>query len=203
MTEEEKREYFRKWREAHKEHLREYNKKYWLEHKEELTKYQRQYHEEHRDHIRARMRQYISEHREEQNKRVNNYHQTKRGRATNLLASYVQFDLNKGYRRPYLTRDDIIRKCFSEDSKCVYCGEDDWHVLGLDRIIREQPHDNTNTLCCCHSCNCKRNRFGFMWYLSELGLTFEDFLKQNGAEYGDDYIIIKNPEISPYSGSDE
>lgn len=192
MTEE-KRQYYRDYRASRKEELSQYMKEYRQKNKEKLDEYQRQYYLENRERLMPMFRKYHQEHRDEQNKRVNDYHQTKKGRATNLLSSYIQFDLKKGYRRPYLTRDDIIRKCFNDGCKCVWCGETDWHVLGLDRIDKEFPHDALNTMCCCHTCNCKRGRNTPSWYLEEICTTYEQWLEVNCGTYGEDYVTVKKP----------
>ena len=166
-----RREYMRKWREAHPG----YN-----------TEYSRKWREEHRELFNERCRQYQERNREAQQKRMNDYHQTKEGRATNLLAAYVQMDLERRGVRPNLTREDIMRKCFEPTSKCVYCGETDWTKLGLDRINNDQPHDRWNVLCSCRNCNTQRYRRTLGNYLTEkLGMSWEEFMTQNGMTYAE------------------
>lgn len=90
MTSEERREYSRRWREAHREKLRAYHKRYYGEHREkwpeykkrrreeinanwrewraahreEINAYQRVYHAAHREEANARQRKYVKEHRD-------------------------------------------------------------------------------------------------------------------------------------------
>ena len=172
-----------------KEERKEYYRKYYRDHKEKILEYQKRYNETHREKINERTRRYQSKHRQPQRDRMNNYHETKEGRATNLLNSYRQFDARRGWDT-VLTRDDIVRICFSEDSKCVYCGINDWHVLGLDRIDNSKPHDPINTVCCCKSCNQSRHRRTLEGFFKKIGTTWEEFMKKNGAVYGDDYLVI-------------
>lgn len=135
-------------------------------------------------------RRYQSKHREEQQKRVNDYHEKPEGRAVNLLTSYVQFDRDrKGWLDTQLTRFDIMAKCFSDNSKCVWCGETDWKVLGLDRVTNSKPHDVHNTVCSCRKCNIKRQGKTMQEYLDKLGLTFDQWLEQNGGSYSDGMVI--------------
>lgn len=183
MTEDERlakqREYQKRWRDAHPEYQREYMRKYRNEHREEWN---------------ARCREYQARHRKAQQKRMNDYHETKKGRATNLLNSYVQADLERRGVRPRLTQDDIMRKCFEPGCKCVYCGETDWHLLGLDRINNDLPHDDTNTVCACKKCNTKRYVKNFGEYLAMLGFTsMDEWVESIGGRYMDS-ITIKYPD---------
>ena len=173
-----RKEYMRKWREAHPG----YN-----------TRYSRKWREKNHEQFNELCRNYQAEHREAQRKRMNEYHQTKEGRATNLLASYVQADLEYRGVRPFLNQTDIIRKCFSDDSKCVYCGKTDWKELGLDRIDNDKPHDRWNTVCCCVSCNNKRHRKNFGEFITKRGLTWQEFMEQNEMTFSD-YLTIFEPD---------
>lgn len=205
MTDEERkakrREYNKRWHEAHPGYRTAYMKKYRQEHREELNEkcrgYQRKYRETHREQLNEKCREYQRKHREAQRKRMNDYHETKKGRATNLLNSYVQADLERRGRRPELTQDDVIRKCFSDNSKCVYCGETSWKLLGLDRIDNSKAHDAHNTVCSCSNCNIKRYVKPFGQFLQEKGYpTFEDWMESVGATYAEDTLTVKYPEPS-------
>ena len=170
MTPEERREYNRRWREAHPDYYRNYiakNRKAWNE----------------------RYRKYQREHSEAQRKRMNEYHQTKAGRATNLLSAYIQMDLERLGVRPFLNQEDIIRKCFEPGCKCVYCGETDWHKLGLDRIDNDKPHDRWNTVCSCHACNDERRRKDIKTYVGSKGMTWQEFMEKTELS-ASDYIEI-------------
>lgn len=206
MTDEEKRErkreYARKFRESHPgyytEYLRKYRKKFREEHSEEYKarnrEYQRKYRETHREHHNEYCREYQRKHKEAQQKRMNNYHQTKKGRAMNLLTSYVQMDLERrGGERPQLTQEDIMRMCMSDDSKCVYCENTNWKELGLDRINNDLPHHAWNCVCACHDCNVKRYTKDFGEYVLERCGTWEQFAKQNNIidNFPNHFVLVK------------
>ena len=174
MTAEEKkakrREYMRKWYQNNPD-------------------YQRNYYKKNRERLCAYQRKYQLEHREEQRARMNAYHETKEGRATNLLAAYVQMDVERRGVRPRLTQDDIMRKCFDDGCKCMYCGETDWHLLGLDRIDNDKPHDADNCLCSCVKCNTKRYRKPLDEYVGTLGLSVMTWMDQNNATFAEPLVI--------------
>lgn len=181
--------------EERKERQKEYRRKFKETHPNYATEYMRKYRKEHREEWNARCREYQSRHRVAQQKRMNDYHATRAGRATNLLAAYVQMDLERRGERPVLTQEDIIRKCFSKDSKCVYCNEKDWHVLGLDRIDNNLPHHASNVVCSCWKCNVKRFRKRFGEYIEYRGFeSFEDWMRSVGATYAEDTITVQYPE---------
>lgn len=160
-------------------------KAWYHSHKEHHKKYI----EEHREHINEIARKYQAKHREVQQARVNEYHNKPEGRAVNLLTSYRQFDAEKFGELPQLTRFDILVKCFSENSMCVYCGNTTWTELGLDRFTNEKPHNVWNTVTCCKKCNVKRHRRKFEAYLESLGLTFEEWMANNDGRFSEGLII--------------
>lgn len=163
-------EFNRIWRKEHTEYYIEYNKK-------------------HRERINANARAYQATRRDKQQEWMQNYHETPEGRAVNLLTSYRQFDTRKFGEVPQLTRFDILTKCFSENSKCVYCGETRWTELGLDRLTNRLPHNSWNTVTCCKNCNNKRNKKTIEEFLAVKGLTFDEWVEQNNGEYSD-YMTI-------------
>ena len=150
--------------------------------KQKAREYNRRWREKHREQWNAYMRNWqATTHNAKQRKMVNDYHQTKQGRATNLLTSYRQFDSEKFGVYPNLTQEDIIRICFSEDSKCVWCSESSWKKLGLDRIDNEKPHDVDNCVCSCHDCNVKRHRKSFDEWIDSRLTTIEECVKQKNS----------------------
>ena len=161
------------------------SRKWHAEHKD----YYRKYIEEHRQQWNGYARKYQSKHRQEQRDRLQDYHDKPEGRAVNLLTSYRQFDTRRFGEAPQLTRFDIITKCFSDNSRCVYCGETTWTELGLDRITNEKPHSTFNTVPCCKKCNNKRNRKTFDEFLVYLGLTLEEWMEKNNAVFSDELKI--------------
>lgn len=167
---EKRKAYKREWAKAHPE-------------------YQRDYYRRNRERMCAYQRGYQSKHRSEQRERMNAYHETKEGRATNLLAAYVQMDLERRGVRPRLTQADILRKCFDDGCKCMYCGETDWHLLGLDRIDNDKPHDAENCICSCVRCNTKRYRKSLGDWIGVLGLSPRTWMDQNNATFAEPMLI--------------
>ena len=77
-------------------------------------------------------------------------------------------DKNKGYdTTSNITPQWIEENLFSDGSKCIYCGDNNWKHLGADRIDNTKPHTPDNVVCSCAICNYERqNRF-----------TVEEFIK--------------------------
>ena len=149
--------------------------------KQKARDYNRKWRQTHREKHNENCRKWQSKHRETQQKRVNDYHETKQGRAVNLLTSYRQFDARRFNVYPKLTKEDIIRICFSEDSRCVWCSESSWKKLGLDRIDNEKPHDVDNCVCSCHDCNVRRHRKSFDEWIDSRLTTIEECVKQKNS----------------------
>lgn len=172
-----RREYNKKWREAHPGYNREYMRKYVANNREAWNEY---------------CMNFQRKHKEAQNERMLKYHQTKEGHATNLLHSYKQADREKGIEVTNLTREDIMNKSLSENSECVYCGSKE--KLGLDRIGRYWGHETFNTVCSCRKCNVKRSRKSFDEWLISLGYqSLEQWLEDIGGTESE-HMVIKYPE---------
>ena len=90
------------------------------------------------------------------------WHSTKEGRANNLANAYKQLDRNARRGESTITPQWIIDNIFT--SKCYWCGEDDWKLLGCDRIDNTKPHTEDNVVCCCVNCNIERGRRSFDWF---------------------------------------
>ena len=132
---------------------------------------------------------YQDEHMEEHKEAVNKYHSGMSGRAMNLYTSYRQFDMRKFGEYPNLTRDDIMRICFSENSRCIWCKNTDWKELGLDRISNNYPHSLGNVVCSCNKCNTSRHKRTIGENLERLRMTVEQWMNFNDAVYSDNMII--------------
>lgn len=102
----------------------------------------------------------------------------KKERAHNLARNYKKDDEKDGRGESTLTTGWIKNNIFS-GQKCVYCGEDDWHKLGCDRIDNTKPHTPDNVVCSCSKCNVERG-----------SMTYEEFKEKKG-------ITPKNPPLSP------
>ena len=107
---------------------------------------------------------------------VNRYHQTPKGRAQNLLTSYRQFDNRKGFVCD-LTAEYIEKAITTE--RCVWCGETDWHLLGLDRIRNDRSHAFGNVMCSCRSCNIKRAQRTIEENLERIGGELDEWVENN------------------------
>lgn len=95
------------------------------------------------------------------------YRLTYSGRALSLLHGYKASDIKHNRGECTLTKDWIINNIFN--SKCVYCGEDDWLKLGCDRKQNDLPHTPDNVVCCCKDCNTKKGDKNFDEYIKQLG----------------------------------
>ena len=102
----------------------------------------------------------------------------KRERAHNLARNYKKDDEKDGRGESTLTTGWIKKNIFS-GQKCVYCGEEDWHKLGCDRIDNTKPHTPDNVVCSCSKCNIERG-----------SMTFEEFKEKK-------CITPENPPLSP------
>lgn len=95
------------------------------------------------------------------------YRSAKKGRAKNLLSGYKQKDEMRNRGECLIDEQWIINNIFN--SKCVYCGESDWHKLGADRIDNTLPHTPENCVCSCWDCNNKRNRTPYDEFMRMIG----------------------------------
>lgn len=103
---------------------------------------------------------WVEEHKEERRDYQKNYMQdwrkTKKGRANSLLCQYNAADEKRGFSVDQnIDQDWVIKNVFS-GQKCIYCGDDDWRHLGVDRIDNSKPHTPDNCVCACGLCNFER-----------------------------------------------
>lgn len=83
------------------------------------------------------------------------YLSTKEGKAVALENRYIAMDRSRNFD----TSNNIDHKWILEkilSSSCYYCGENDWNLLGCDRINNTLPHTPENCLCSCMHCNARR-----------------------------------------------
>ena len=179
MTQEEKKEYGRKYREAHKEKMKEYQKKYREQNRETLLSYQKEYRDTHKEQQKTAWhdwyernkekhkehnKQYAVENKEKVEAYGKQYRLTKYGRAAKLLSGYKSSDKKQGREKSFnLTHQWIIDHIFN--SSCIYCGETDWTKLGCDRIDNTKAHTTDNCVCACSSCNTLRQKKDFKEFL--------------------------------------
>ena len=108
--------------------------------------------------------------RESDIERKRKYRKTPRGRALCLIDGYKKSDVKHNRGECTLTAEWIIDNIFN--SKCIYCGENDWLKLGADRIDNSKPHIPDNVVPCCKHCNDERQNQDFETFLNKkMGLT--------------------------------
>ena len=122
-------------------------KRWQRENKEKVYESIYKYQEAHREEIR-----------EYQRKRAKGIY----GRAYNLSKGYEQMDKKAGRNESTITPEWIIENIFT--SKCYWCGETDWRLLGCDRIDNTKPHTPDNVICSCSKCNKQRNRHSMEYF---------------------------------------
>ena len=140
------------YRETHKEQIAESDKKY------RQTDNYKNCIENRREKRRAEYRDWYYRNKEE----VNAYHReymkkytdTKEGRAKQMILNYKREDRLKERGECTLTLDWYLENIFN--SKCIYCGDDNWKHLGADRVDNNFPHTNENCVCACAICNVER-----------------------------------------------
>lgn len=103
------------------------------------------------------------------------YNNSAQFRAYILTSSYKSQDKKKGFDISDNADSEFIENMFK--GGCVYCGEKDWHELGLDRIDNSKGHSKDNVVCACKLCNWVRNsKFSFQEMLM-LGETIRNIKK--------------------------
>ena len=84
---------------------------------------------------------------------------TKKRTAYVLSKTYINNDTERGYDTTNnITPQWIEENLFSDGSKCIYCGDNNWKHLGADRIDNTKPHTPDNVVCSCDLCNVKRGK---------------------------------------------
>lgn len=163
MTEH-RREYYRTYYNEHKEQLRErqreYSRRDYRKHKQERLEQAKVYKQEHRDKINELTRQWKHEHSDFYRDHYRNrYANDIVFRSYRKFSRYRHMDRDKGLVPDniddYPTKEEYVQM-FRQP--CVFCGESDWHKIGLDRIDNSLGHVRGNLQPCCWSCNKKKNK---------------------------------------------
>lgn len=123
---EKQKEYYKKFKETHKEELKSYLHQYYLSNKEELLSKQKEWTKE--------------------------YRKTPMGRAVLLVSNYKRHDRMENRGEGNLTAKWIVDNIFSKP--CTHCGETDWTKIGCNRLDNSKPHTMDNVEPCCFKCNC-------------------------------------------------
>lgn len=152
-----RQDYIKQYNDSHKAEHHEY----YLQHKEERREYMKQYREKHKEELKLKKQeQYL--------KKKQTYFFDKKYRAKSLVDSYKYNDVK--YQRGIctLTTEFLLDNIFN--SKCIYCGEDDWAKLGCDRIDNTKPHTPDNVVCSCWDCNNERGVMSFEKFKNKKGI---------------------------------
>lgn len=168
----------RKYHNEHKEKRNQQRKEHYIFNKEKVLKQAAEYREQHREKYRLYSRDYYNKnkekvldaakhygenggykrqyekHKHHKKEYRKQYKLTKEGKANILLGNYRYSDkyFNRGVCT--LTQEWILENVFN--SKCIYCGDDNWTHLGADRIDNTLPHTPDNCICSCGVCNTTR-----------------------------------------------
>lgn len=130
--------------------------------------------------MNKRLEKLFAESRERHSKKKvqeTNITDLKEKRAKRLVYSYRGLDKGKFDEETDLDYKWIINNIFN--SKCEYCGEDNWEELGCDRIDNTKPHTKDNCICACKRCNIVRGDKFTVDEMKEIGETIKRIEKRN------------------------
>lgn len=147
-------EWHRKYRIKNRDKVLEASNRSREKHRDKINAQKREHYYANREAILAKQKEYSGAHREERKEYNRQYFSSKRGRANNILTQYRKRDVSEKRGECTITRDWIVENIFT--SKCIYCGDDNWKHLGVDRIDNNLPHTPENVVCACSICNCER-----------------------------------------------
>lgn len=150
-----------------REKILEKQKQYRDTHKEQISETARRYrdnggykrhHEKYKEKRNAQYREYYKTHKEELNANhrefMHEYRKTKEGLAMIRIGNYRKEDSKHKRGKCTLTKEWFVKNVF--DSRCIYCGDDNYLHLGADRIDNTKPHTSDNCICSCGICNVER-----------------------------------------------
>lgn len=101
---------------------------------------------------------------------------TAEGKSVQKYRQYKRYDVEHGFNGDdTISAEEIKTLCFSENSKCEYCGST--VDLGVDRKSNALGHTKENAVCSCRKCNIARGD----------NFTYEDF-----KEITSKYKILNN-----------
>lgn len=141
-------EFYKKYRDEHKEDMLKYNKEYRKKYKEKLNARKREYYQNNKHIYRRLSRKYSKE-----NKDLININNQKRRAKKRKLPS----NLSKN-------KWDKIKLHFN--NKCAYCGQEkNLHQEHFIALSKGGEFTHNNIIPACKSCNCsKGNKDFFEWY---------------------------------------
>ena len=141
------REYYKKWREQHREERKQYEKQYREQHKAKIKNYQKEYSKAHK----LEKREYDKIYRNENREKYRAYFKEYRIKNKEILRGKREADIKEKIRNPvhrklnwYLRKNKIIRP-----TKCTIC----W--CEWKKIVAHHPNYDEwyNVVFCCESCH--------------------------------------------------
>lgn len=160
-------EYSKQHYQNNKEKRIEQMKQWYFDNKDEKLEYTKQYYNDNKEKHSKSVKQWIQTNKDKNLENQKKYrNETQKGRAIFLLKGYKRSDKKANRGECTLTTDWIVNNIFT--SKCVFCGESDWHKLGCDRIDNSLPHTPDNVQCCCGECNVKKHTYTNEEYINKI-----------------------------------
>lgn len=144
----------KKYNSEHREEINEKNRLYKSKNKEKILEIQRQFRREHPE-LR---KEFYQKNRDKELEQAKKYRSTKIGEANRIANAYRRSDIRYG-RENNIDGQWIVDNIYTD--VCFYCGENDWHKLGCDRIDNSIGHIIGNVVPCCKKCNIKRGKMSF------------------------------------------
>ena len=141
---ENKKQYMRKYRAAHKKEKAEHAHRYYLKNKEKIAAYQRKHYLKFNPKDAARRIAYRETHRKEKSVQWKQRYQTPPGK----YIAYKSSARDRGWEFT-LTKEEFAELW---QQSCFYCGGE-IATIGLDRIDNTQGYNKGNVVSCCSTCN--------------------------------------------------
>lgn len=133
---------------------------------------------------------YYEKNKEELKRKNKEWYNTPKGRWTQLAHAYRVKDKKKFGTDEGSVTTEQLQNMYEQQPFCTFCGEKDYHKLGLDRIDNNKPHTVDNCHICCTKCNNERNRLDYEKFTSINKKRFEMLKKEKDLklDYFNDFI---------------
>jgi len=141
---ENKKQYRKDYRAAHKEEIAAQDHEYYLKNKERIAEYQRNHYLKFNPKDAKRRKEYRDTHREEKSAQWKKRYQTPPGK-------YIAY---KSGARDRGIEFSLTKEEFTEfwQQPCFYCGGE-IATIGLDRVDSAKGYEKGNVVPCCTTCN--------------------------------------------------
>lgn len=170
MSTEERREYYKKYRERNKEKVKQQKHEAYLRALERNPEYNvdryKKWKEGNPEGNAKRYQKSLEKNPNFQKEHYEKYKEielllhkknyaTIEGRCAALCRKYRAADKTKGLDISQNINKEFLVNLIA-NNPCYYCGDSDWTHLGADRIDNTKPHTPENCLCSCFLCNVER-----------------------------------------------